>query len=326
METTVNRGFVGDDTMNKRWSIIMVLLLMISLTSFAVADDAEDTEQDDLEIDEETQEEIEIMPYPYGAQIRLLQLEKAITKNIARGTEIIAALQEVDVNTTSLEAILAELELVKEEVQAADPNATDAVQVFIDLKADAIELSKEFRDTVRELIDDTTLEALRERIREMTCERVQNLSKNIQNRIRQFNRYQAQRIYQLFGETNMSTQNGTVTRELLRQRLRTHLRNMSSEKRYDLYAELAQYKIRTRIQAHASIDNATENFQERQEERLTNRLRYAQGGQTGVDDRIKAAMEQRMRNRLNNMNNGDDNDNGGQQGNNNDNGGGSGRP
>jgi len=295
----------------------MVLLLMMSLTSFAVADDAEDTEQDDVEIDEETQDEIEIMPYPHGAQIRLLQLEKAITKNIARGTEIIAALQELDVNTTDLEAILAELELVKEEVQAADPNATDAVQVFIDLKADAIELSKEFRDTVRELVDEITLEALRERIREMTYKQMQNISAKIQNRIRLFNRNQAQRIYKLFGETNMSLQNGTVTREQLRQHMRTQLSNMSSEKRYNLYAELAQYKIRTRIQAHASIDNATEDFQERQEERLTNRLRNTQGGQTGVDERVKAAMEQRMRNRLNNMNNGNDNDH---------NGGGSGRP
>ena len=295
----------------------MVLLLMMSLTSFAVADDAEDTEQDDVEIDEETQDEIEIMPYPHGAQIRLLQLEKAITKNIARGTEIIAALQELDVNTTDLEAILAELELVKEEVQAADPNATDAVQVFIDLKADAIELSKEFRDTVRELVDEITLEALRERIREMTYKQMQNLSAKIQNRIRLFNRNQAQRIYKLFGETNMSLQNGTVTREQLRQHMRTQLSNMSSEKRYNLYAELAQYKIRTRIQAHASIDNATEDFQERQEERLTNRLRNTQGGQTGVDERVKAAMEQRMRNRLNNMNNGNDNDH---------NGGGSGKP
>ena len=317
METNVNRGFVGDNTMNKRWSIIMVLLLMMSLTSFAVADDAEDTEQDDVEIDEETQDEIEIMPYPHGAQIRLLQLEKAITKNIARGTEIIAALQELDVNTTDLEAILAELELVKEEVQAADPNATDAVQVFIDHKADAIELSKEFRDTVRELVDEITLEALRERIREMTYKQMQNISAKIQNRIRLFNRNQAQRIYKLFGETNMSLQNGTVTREQLRQHMRTQLSNMSSEKRYNLYAELAQYKIRTRIQAHASIDNATEDFQERQEERLTNRLRNTQGGQTGVDERVKAAMEQRMRNRLNNMNNGNDNDH---------NGGGSGRP
>lgn len=295
----------------------MVLLLMMSLTSFAVADDAEDTEQDDVEIDEETQDEIEIMPYPHGAQIRLLQLEKAITKNIARGTEIIAALQELDVNTTDLEAILAELELVKEEVQAADPNATDAVQVFIDLKADAIELSKEFRDTVRELVDEITLEALRERIREMTYKQMQNISAKIQNRIRLFNRNQAQRIYKLFGETNMSLQNGTVTREQLRQHMRTQLSNMSSEKRYNLYAELAQYKIRTRIQAHASIDNATEDFQERQEERLTNRLRNTQGGQTGVDERVKAAMEQRMRNRLNNMNNGNDNDH---------NGGGSGKP
>ena len=65
---------------------------------------------------------------------------------------------------------------------------SDAVQIFTDLKNDSIELTKEFRDTLREMLDDETIEGLRERIREMVCERVQNLSEMIRNRIRQHNR------------------------------------------------------------------------------------------------------------------------------------------
>jgi hypothetical protein len=317
IETIMNSGFQGDDIMNKKWNIIMVLMLMVPLASYALADDADDTQQDEIEINEETQKEIEIMSDHLGAQIRLLQLEKAITKNIAKGNEVIAALKEADINTTILEAILAELELVKEEVQSADPNATDAVQIFIGLKADAIELSKEFRDTVRTLIDEKTQEQLRERIQEMVCERIQNLSRKIQNRIRQFNRDQVQRIYGVLGETNMSIQNGAVTQEQLKIQVRTRIQNMTSEKKFDVYSELAQYKIRTRIQAHVSVDNATDHFRERQEERLTNRLRMAQGQQNGADDPIQAAMEQRMRNRLNNLN---EDDNGSDNGTNNTNG------
>jgi hypothetical protein len=309
IETIMNSGFQGDDIMNKKWNIIMVLMLMVPVASYALADDADDNQQNEVEINEKTQKEIEIMSDHLGAQIRLLQLEKAITKNIAKGNEVIAALKEADINTTVLEAILAELELVKEEVQSADPNVTDAVQVFIGLKADAIELSKEFRDTVRTLVDEKTQEQLRERIREMVCERVQNLSRKIQNRIRQFNRDQVQRIYGVLGETNMSIQNeyqnGTVAQEQVRMQVRARIQNMTSEKKFDVYSELAQYKIRTRIQAHVSVDNATDHFRERQEERLTNRLRMAQGQQNGVDDRVQAAMEQRMRNRLNNLNEGD---------------------
>jgi hypothetical protein len=124
IETIMNSGFQGDDIMNKKWNIIMVLMLMVPLASYALADDADDTQQDEIEINEETQKEIEIMSDHLGAQIRLLQLEKAITKNIAKGNEVIAALKEADINTTILEAILAELELVKEEVQSADPNVT----------------------------------------------------------------------------------------------------------------------------------------------------------------------------------------------------------
>ena len=41
---------------------------------------------------------------------------------------------------------LKELEILKEEVNDTDPNATDAVQIFVDLKHDAVNLTKDFRD------------------------------------------------------------------------------------------------------------------------------------------------------------------------------------
>ena len=281
--------------MKKILGITMVLLLATSMVPLTLADEAEDTQQD----------EVKIMNDQLGAQIRLLQLEKAIAKNILKGEEVVSALKESEYDTTELEAILAELELLKEEVQSADPNSTNATQIFVDLKSDAVELTKDFREALKELLDEKTIEELRERIREMVCEQVQNLSQQIQNRTRQFNRNQLHKIYGIIEETDSSLideyQNGNVTREQVKQQISKKINEMTKEKRYQVFSELKEGRIRERIQARVCVEDAAENFQERKEVRLTNRLRSAQNID---DDQIRTEMEQRMQNRLNNMDNG----------------------
>jgi len=291
--------------MRKILSIVMVLLLAASVVPLALADEAGDIQQDEVEIDAETQDEVEIMYYQFGAEVRLLQLEKSITKNILKGEEVVSVLKGAEYNTTELEAILSELELLKEEVQSADPNSTDAVQIFVDLKSDAIELTKDFRETLKDLLDEGTVEELRERIREMVCEQVQNLSQQIRNRIRQFNRNQLHRIYGIIGETNSSLineyQNGNVTKEQVKQQISKKVNEMTKEKRYQIFSELKEGKIRERIQARVCVENVTQNFQERKEARLTNRLHNAQNAQN-IDNQVRAEMENRIMQRLNKNN------------------------
>ena len=291
--------------MRKILSIVMVLLLAASVVPLALADEAGDIQQDEVEIDAETQDEVEIMNYQFGAEVRLLQLEKSITKNILKGEEVVSVLKGAEYNTTELEAILSELELLKEEVQSADPNSTDAVQIFVDLKSDAIELTKDFRETLKDLLDEGTVEELRERVREMVCEQVQNLSQQIRNRIRQFNRNQLHRIYGIIGETNSSLineyQNGNVTKEQVKQQISKKVNEMTKEKRYQIFSELKEGKIRERIQARLCVENVTENFQDRKETRLTNRLYNVQNAQN-IDNQVRAEMENRITQRLNKNN------------------------
>ena len=126
--------------MKKTLSVISVLMLMISISSLAFAEEAGEG------LEDETEEEVEIMGYSYGAEIRLLQLEKSITKNLLKGEMIVDVLKILEYNTTYLETILFEMELVLGEVQAADPEANNSVEVFIDLKSDAKNLTIQFRE------------------------------------------------------------------------------------------------------------------------------------------------------------------------------------
>ena len=290
--------------MKKMLNVLIVLMLMTSIAPLAFADEVENS-TDEVEIDAETQKQVEIMNTSIGAQIRLLQLEKAITKNIIKGEEVVSFLADLEYNTTELEAILAEFELLKEEVIVADPNATDAVEIFVDLKHDAVNLTKDFRETLKELLDNETLEQIGERIRNMICEQVQNLTKKIQNKIKQLNRNQLHIIYQIIGENGESFlnkyQNGTLSMGQIRNNISKTVSQMTKERRYDIFYQLKQNKIKSQIQARICVENATENFQERQQNRLTNRI---QKSENMSDDPINEEMQERIRNRLSDNNSG----------------------
>ena len=203
----------------------------------------------------ETEKEVEIMNNSLGAEIRLLQLEKAITKNILKGERAVAVLKELGYNTTALETILAEMKLLLEEVKAADPNATDAVQIFVDLKHDAINLTKEFRTTIKGLLDDVKYNELRQQIREMILEHNQNfsnLSKKIQNRIRQFNRNKIYRLYVFIEPQNQTLveqyMSGNATLEQVRSQICTMVNEMNKEQRENMFYDLKTERIKNRNQ------------------------------------------------------------------------------
>ena len=58
------------------------------------AEEEEEEEEEEIEDEEETEEEVEVMRTKKGAEVRLLQLEKAITRNILFGEEVIAKVEE----------------------------------------------------------------------------------------------------------------------------------------------------------------------------------------------------------------------------------------
>ena len=84
---------------------------MSSVIPLAFADESENI-SNGVEIDAQTQKQTEIMNDVLGAEIRLLQLERSILKNINIGNEILLLVNESDINITDLQVILAEFELL----------------------------------------------------------------------------------------------------------------------------------------------------------------------------------------------------------------------
>jgi len=297
--------------MKKIMSIIMVLVLMISISSLALADESGEGSQG------ETEQEIEIMSYSYGAEIRLLQLEKVITKNLLKGEMSVDVLQGLGYNTTDLEAILAEMNLVLAEVQAADPQANDSAEVFIDLKSDAKNLTTQFRVTIRELLDDVKYQEIKEQVRNVASGELENCSLKIQNRIKQFNVNQMYRLYGIIGEGNNSLvneyMNGTVNLTQMKLQLCKMVNMKIKEKKNDIYSKMKKEKIQNKNNASEEAQNATINFSQREQERLQRRLEQANNS---GNEKLIERIQNKIQNYENSSNgNGNGSGNGGSSGN-----------
>ncbi len=260
--------------MKKISTLLIMLMILISLSSMAIADEAEENpdeeevyeegsgevnETQDLDIDNETIKEIEIMNNSLGAEIRLLQLEKAIIKNLLKGEMAVEVLKGLDYNTTTLEAILSEMNILLEEVIAVNASSNETVQIFVELKSQAINLTKQFREAIKGLLDGEKLKEIRERIKEMMNDELENCSKMIRNKIKQFNRNQLHKLYGIIGEVNNTFVdeylNGTVSLAQLKLQISKTINQMNKEKKYEVFSEIKEGNIKKKIHAQASIDD-----------------------------------------------------------------------
>jgi len=290
--------------MKKITNILVVLVLIFSIASFAMADEepgqdplgegqgdsgengqnntsngnnTDDPDSNETEnpegnesespddnvtddgLDNETEEEIGIMNNSLGAEIRLLQLEKAILKNIIKGERAVDVLKGLDYNTSDLEEILDKLGVLLDEVQAADPESNESVRIFVELKYEARNLTKQFRDSVKDLIGDTKVKELRERVREMVGDELENCSKRIRNKIKQFNRNQLHRLYGIIGESNYSLceeyENGNISMEQVRSQINKMVNKMNKEKKSEVFSKVKEENIKEKINGKAFAED-----------------------------------------------------------------------
>jgi len=334
--------------MKKIMGLIIVLMLMISISSLAFAEEAEEnsgegsefeetnenseneTEEPEVNetedpVDNETEDEIRIMNNSLGAEIRLLQLEKAITRNLLKGEMAVDVLKGLGYNTTDLETILDELELVLDQVKNANPGANDSVEVFVGLKLDSINLTKQFRDNSRELVKDSDYKSLKEQIKGNVTD-LENYSKKIRNRIKQFNRNQMHKLYGIIGYGNSSFvkeyMNGTMNLTQVKLQLNKMVNMREKEKKQEIFSHMKKEMIQNKAFGNALANKVKSNFTERKQERLQERLERA--NETG-NEKLMEKIQEKIQENQNNMGNNGQGNSAGEKGNDNENSGGKGK-
>ncbi len=277
----------------------MVLLLAASMVSLALADEA----GNGVEIDAVTQREVQIMGNTTGAHIRLLQLEKVIAIHILQGEYLISLLVNDTTNTSELEAILVELEMVKDEVQSADPNASDAIQTFIDLKSDAVGLVTDFRTKLHTLVDNETAEVFKNQITNISNGTIENLGQRVQEMVREYNAYRLEFIHGFLTSLNGSLiqgyKNGSYSMNQVKQNISEIAKNMTGENLFEFILEIKEWNINRFVQIKQFVADAMEGFLQRRQERLEERLNNIP---ENVQDVVKEHMQQNLLNAIDALN------------------------
>ncbi len=301
----------------KKISILAFLFMLIAILPLAIAD--KESQDDDLEIRHENEIEIEneveiehensmlnvsnttlieveSMSLRHGAKTRLLQLEKAIERNILLGNATISAIMQVNesANVTELEAIIAELQELKIQVEQVNPegNGSETARQFVELKNDAIELTKQFRAKARMLVGKEEASDIRLKIKVKSNSEMKELNERIRIEARESNAERLKKIFEAIKvrndalEDRVRSGNATVS-DVIRE-LQIQLNDLKREQKESAFEEMKEDIFKRQILRQAAVQNAQTNFSERKIERIEQRMEKI------TDGRIREKMEERI--------------------------------
>jgi len=256
----------------KRKLIVLVFASVVLLVAFGAAACAEN----------ESGSDVRAFDSSWGARVRLLQLDAALERNILDGNAIVDAIRQGNssVDTSELESILAEMLALDEQVKATVPQSGDeGAQAFVDLKSDAINLTKSFRKEARSLLKEAEIEGLRGQIKEINSERLRQLKDEI-NATR--HEYNADALENALGEAGLSNpglvdavRSGEAKWKDVMDYLKGALGNMSREDRKEVIQTLREQDAKKGVFVRAVADKMELKAAERQQERLQERLELA---------------------------------------------------
>ena len=240
----------------------------IILMPFAIAQESanltqDQTIEDDLtdnssvELNENTKLEVEHMNTPFGAQVRLLQLQKSVAANIVVGNEVINTILAKDNLTenqsatlNSLKSIVAELTALNLQIQSVNTtnsnSSVDLVKQFVDFKNDANTLSKNFRDRARTLLAPGELAKIKETVQEKVknSDEVKALKAQIELQAREYNSQMVEKYLIEIGTTNedlvAKVKSGEISVQDAIKQLKNSFNNLSKDKKKEFVQQMKE--------------------------------------------------------------------------------------
>jgi hypothetical protein len=237
---------------------ILALLLVIGIIPGVFADDQNT-------IDANTLEEVKILATPHGAEVRLLQLEKSLTRNILVGAKTIEILKqnppEFDLNEA--ENTLDELEALLVEVKNyvfKEKDANTIVTDYVAMKKEAITLTQEFREKTREILTSEDIQTIHEEVKELELNELNAIREKTINTIRQHNAERTQTMLKILGINDedfiQGIMDGNITKLQVRDRMHQEFNDRNIQERKRINAEIKEQTNKRIISEKALIQQA----------------------------------------------------------------------
>ncbi len=292
---------------------IIALLFVVALMPFAFAADmANQSATSSLGDDSNglsiaTQNEVQAMAYNYhGAQVRLLQLEKSIERNVLVGTQVVSEINasgnltdNQSATLTNMQAALAEMVALKAQVQNVNPeqqNNTENAKQFVELKNDAITLTQQFREDARQLLTVQERQQLGSWIQANVNDNnggIAAINARMRSEIQAYNAERVQAILNITGITNTTLvsqiQSGQLSVKDARQELKDEVRSVQKQKLDDLKAQLQDDRVKLNVYRKNVEDQVRETLNDTKQLRAQARIQLVQ------DAKLRGYLESRLR-------------------------------
>ncbi len=225
----------------------------------------------DVNITPIDERETKSMLSPYGAEVRLLQLEKSITRNILIGDLVIKVINtnHSDANTTEAENTLNAMEMLLEDIKST-PTEGDKnvlVQTFVEQKKEARTLTADFKNQTKSLITPQDRNELMRQISQIDRNQLANINNAIKGTVRNFNAQRMRDQFDLMGfnDNNLigRIQNGDLNLGEARKEILNEFKDLNSMEKKRIASKMKNDSIKKIIENKQMIQKARETLKDK---------------------------------------------------------------
>lgn len=243
-------------------TIAMLLVVLLAIPGMALAETARADAQLEARLAAST---------TYGAEVRLLQLERAITRAIMQGERIINYAQEQEFSEVNIDVmieVVADLRALRVQVQEVDSTSETVVREFVALRQEANTLTQTFRRASHQLFSEDDVNYLRGTVRaevDVAAE-VRARDSDIRQRICAHNAQQVQVLLDRMGVQQASlvadVRSCDVSKDEAMLELRRLYTALEERRREAAQQEVNEYRARVRVQQIAEAEASAEVSQD----------------------------------------------------------------
>jgi hypothetical protein len=243
--------------MNMKKLFVLAMFISLLALPFVFAQEKENREANgkDMEAKGEVgpynDAEIASLGYGNGAEVRLLQLEKSIERNIVAGNAIISAIEEssnITVDTSNLTSIIAKLSDLKTKVSGIDTSSVneETVKQFVELKAEAIDLTFQFKKAARSMVTEGQVDEIVKDVKDAinASSELQQLNSQIQTARHEYNALRLEHLFNITGYQNdtmlQKAKDGSLTLKEVKSVLMGYAKTLSKEQKKEAMAALKE--------------------------------------------------------------------------------------
>ena len=254
---------------------ILILGLLLLVLSVALADMPEEADRGMETSENVTPEDVEqaaVMSNHFGAEVRMMQLEKSIRRNVDVGRDVLESIASEygEEELEGLYEMLTDLEGLADEVRnkSTGDDFSRIAEEFVAIKAEARETTKQFRETSRELLTEEAREEIKGRAGERNqSEFTQDIQAQIRERINEHNAERVRDITQTMGvnATDLAekVRNGEINVGEAVSQVASQFRGLGEENRNEAWARVNEIKAQNEVRKNEIAQNSREEASER---------------------------------------------------------------